>query len=84
MSNELTKTYKKGSEKPCIVPKSDLNMATDTVPYCKEHYSDEPAEYEECIKPENFGVYCCYKEFGSTSLKERQECFAKLTPKDEK
>lgn len=51
MASELTKTYKKGSEKPCIKPQSTLNMATDTVPYCKEHYKDEPADYEECIKP---------------------------------
>lgn len=42
MSDKLEKTYKKGSEKPCIIPKEQLNLAIDIIPYCKEHYADEP------------------------------------------
>lgn len=49
-------------------------MPKDTEPYCKENYKENVQDYEECIKIENFCVYCCMNEFGSESRSDREVC----------
>lgn len=84
MSAELAKTYKKGDEAHCIAKhKDDLSQELDTEPYCKGAYADNVQDYQDCVKPDNFCVYCCLAEFGTESRAEREDCLHKCIELDD-
>jgi len=83
MAKTLTKTYRKGEMSVCTKDKATLNINTDTEPYCKKYYSEVPQDMEECIKIDNFCVYCCMNEFGVEAKQDRQECLKACLGKDD-
>lgn len=74
MSKTLESTYKKGDDKKCTKQTSELTQVDDTIPYCSVAYKDNVQDYEDCIKIDNFCVYCCLSEFGSEARADREHC----------
>lgn len=73
MSKTLEKTYSKGDSAKCGIAEEDLVQA-DMVTYCSVAYKDDVQDYEDCIKKDNFCVYCCLNEFGAENRQDRESC----------